>query len=276
VRERNLVLVAGGDEIGSAVAVYLAKSNVPTAMVVHDSEIHLRRPICFAEAAFSGKKRMEGVTAELVTAEDLDLVSQPDERLRWKEAIDFKIRNGHIPVFLNSDLPAFPDVLGPTVIVRASESHVHEIEIDDAGLVIGFFPHHVPGKDCHVAVETRLNYWIGDVYAAAPDKRPDFDMRFFKNPFEHVNSPLEGVFAGMKNIGDKIRRNEPFGTVNEIEIRSPYEGQIWGLFHSGKIIQARQPLALVYEGVASDAYLYFDFKHRAIAGAVLTEMMRFL
>jgi len=272
----QLVLVLGGGDVGSAIASYLYHAGLPVALVVETADKNLRRPICFSEALFSGKKKIGDLSGVLVTPEDIEKISEEKLEDRWRNAIWFHIRNRTLPVFSSGDLPSFFDVLQPLVVIRSEPDTFASVTPDSADLVIGIFPHHLPGRDCHLAVESRFNFRLGEVYYQEPEKQPDFDLHFFKNPFSEVFSPLEGVFVAYKEIGEKIKLDEPFGTVNGIEIRSPYNGQIWGLFHSGRIIHPKQVLAIVFEGPTGDHYAHFGFYEHAIAGTVLREVLKYL
>lgn len=272
----QLTLVLGGGTIGSAIAWYLYRAGLPAAMVIETADSNLRRPVCFSEALFSGKKKIGDLSGVLVTPEDIEKIAEEKLEERWKKAVWYNILNRTLPIFSSADFPSFLELLHPPVIIRSEPDTFASVSPDSADLVIGMFPHHIPGKTCHLAIESRYNYWLGNVYCQPPEKYADFDFHFFKNPFSHVFSPLEGVFVAYKEIGDKIKINEPFGTVNGIEIRSPYNGQIWGLFHSGRIIHPKQALAIVHQGVSDNQFAHFGFYEYAIAGAVLREVLKYL
>lgn len=72
-----------------------------------------------------------------------------------------------------------------------------------------------------------------------------------------------------------MRYNEALGKVNDIEIRSPYDGQIWGICHSGRFMPARSRVAQIYQGPASDAYRDLGFREKAIARAMLEAVLSY-
>ncbi len=269
------VLVLGGGELGSAIAYYLRKSFIPVAIAVEPQEVYLRRSICFAEAAFTGRKQIDDIRGVLITEEDLDRASSGNFDARWKEAVSFHIQNRDIPIFLTSELPSFLEILQPAVLIRTLPESANGVSLESADFVIGLHPNHIAGTDCHVAVDAGLSYRTGDVYLSKPQFGPDFDIHLFKKPFNEVLSPLEGLFVSSRDIGQKIQHHDSLGSVAGIEIRSPYNGQLWGIFHSGRLVSARQPLALIYEGPPNDGYAHFGFWHKCVAGAVLAEVERF-
>jgi xanthine dehydrogenase accessory factor len=275
MKSSKFIPIVGGGEFASAIAYYLWKAHLPVVMAVSEYEIHLRRPVCFGEAAKTGKKQIEDVTAILITADHLAGYDKEPPAGKWHKAIQFQQENNNIPVFLLEELPEFLEILQPDILINTVQSAESSFGIDAASLVVGLYPGHQPGENCHVAVETRLNNWLGSAYHQVPPEQPEIDLHLFRKTFDQVNSPLEGVFVATKEIGEAIEVNEALGTIQNIEIRSPYKGQVWGLVHSGKIVFPRQPLALIYDGHSEDKYNSFDFRQRAVAGAVLKEIFQF-
>jgi xanthine dehydrogenase accessory factor len=269
------ILVCGGGEYGSAIASYLWLAHLPVVIIVTSEESYLRRPVCFAEAAFSGKKEIEGIKAVLINENILDLFTSENLYLHWQDAIQYQLENQTIPLIISGEIPEFIEKLVPDVIVKTTEDNFRSLQMENAKCVIGLHPYHQVNVDCHISIETRMNYWLGSVYKTTPIPSLDFDVHFFKQAFSTVHSPLEGTFISQREIGEQIRHNEALGKIDDIEIRSPNEGQIWGLFHSGRIIHNRQPMALIYEGKTKQEYRYFDFRSRAIAGSVLREILHF-
>lgn len=270
------IFILGGGEFASAIAVYLWRCHFPVAMVLGNSEIHLRRSICFAEAGFTGRKQVHDTIGLLINEEHLSTSEKTTYKEKWKDAILFQINNRTIPIFIRSELPDFDQLFKPEIIIRTDENLFSDIQIESAKLVIGLYPYHKLQQDCHISIETRANYWLGHCYYSSPKKIPEFDYHFFKNPISLVNSPLEGIFISSKNIGDSITQNEAFGKIEDIEIRSPYRGQIWGLYPSGQFISVKDPLAMIYDGTDEEAYRHFDFTHRTVAGAVLKEILQYI
>jgi xanthine dehydrogenase accessory factor len=271
----ELVLIFGGNEFASAIAEALVKSRVPVVMVIHPQETPLRRSICFSEAVLSGQKEIQGVTAVPINENLLSQFSTNDLSGRWQSAIQYCINNRSLPVFLENEFPEYIAVLRPQIIIKSHPDFFVNYPLDSASLVIGLHPWHLVNQHCHFAVESRSNSQLGEIFFQPPVLLPEFDTHFFRNPFEEIRSPLEGAFISLKDIGDKIQHHEAIGTIQEIQIRSPYDGQIWGLVHGGRMIRVKQPLALVYQGTSSNAYNFFDYRHKAVAGTVLKEILHF-
>jgi xanthine dehydrogenase accessory factor len=275
MKSSKFIPIIGGGEFASAIAFYLWKAHIPTVMAISEYESHLRRPVCFGEAAKTGRKQIEDVTAILVTSDHLARYEKESLTGKWQKVFQFHQENNNIPLFLLEELPEFLEILKPEVLIQTLISGDSNFSIDTASFVIGLYPYHQPGADCHAAVETRLNHWLGSVYHQSPQEYPEIDLHLFRRTFNQVNSPLEGVFVATKEIGEEIEVNEALGTIQNIEIRSPYKGQVWGLVHSGKIVFPKQPLALIYDGKSDREFTAFDFRQRAVAGAVLKEIFHF-
>ncbi len=276
MEQTPLVVVLGGGEFASAIAAYLWNAGVPVGIMLDGVETHLRRSICFSEALLLGKKQIGDVSAQSVLPEHLAANRRASLLEQYQLAIRDLILDRKIPVWNGRDTVGLLPVLEPAVLVNTLPNTSLEVPRDSAALLIGLLPFHSPERDCHLAVETRLNYHLGEIALKEPPERPVHDLKFFRKNFDTIAAPLEGLFVTYKEIGEEIHRNEPIGTINEIEIRSPYEGQIWGLLHSGRFVRAHQELALVFEGEVSNLYAGFGFAHRAVAGAVLAEVLRFL
>jgi hypothetical protein len=268
----GLVMVLGGGEIGSAISTYLWKAGIKTCIVLDSQLINLRRPICFSDALHIEKKHIKGAEGLLISGDDIEKHGDVSIEEKWKKAINFHIHNRTIPIFTQEEYPNFLIHLNPEIVINTIESSQPTLDIECTGYVIGLYPFNIPGKDCHLSVESRMNYWLGEVYTTPPENRENFDIKFFKRSLVTISAPIEGVFISLKEIGEKIRQNESVGTINQVDIKSPYTGQIWGLFYSGRFIAAKQPMVLICEGYRGKEYTDFDFSHRVIAGSILAEV----
>ncbi len=275
--DSRLVAVLGGGEFGSAVTLWLFKAGLPVVMIVRPSEMHLRRNVCMAEAIFSGTQQIGDVTASLIDENILMNFEDSDYARRMRKAVHFHIQTRHVPVIILEELPEFVSILEPQTVVQTDKEPFPGITLDSAPLVMGLHPWHRVQQDCHIAVESRMNFQMGEIIISPPerDERPDLDFHYFRQPWQTVKSPLGGVFLSLKNIGDEIHMNEPIAKIEDIEIRSPFDGQIWGLFHSGKIISAGNPFVLICQEMPSEDYKSFGFIHKLVAGSVLREILQF-
>jgi xanthine dehydrogenase accessory factor len=275
MNQADLVVILGGDEFGSAIAATLVRARISVVMVLHPQETSLRRSICFSEAMLVGRKEILGVRAELINENILSQYPSASHPEKWRRAIDFYITEHSLPVFLETEFPDYLKILEPPLIIKTHPEFFIDYPLDSASLIIGLHPWHLTTGHCHLSIETRSNQQLGEVFFQPPEALPEFDTHFFKYPFEEIHSPLEGAFISDKNIGEKILGHESIGSIQGIQIRSPYNGQIWGLTHSGHLVKAKQPLALIYQGMVSNAYKLFDYRQKVVAGSVLKEVLHF-
>lgn len=272
----KLACICGGNEVATAAALKLYNSGYNVVLLVHPDENLLRYHLCLGDAIHQGHKTVENVTAMLLPEDKL--ASNPDESYsdKFLETLIFLFKDRKVPVVHLSELERVLQLLSPQIIVNTYSSKNSSLTIDHSQLVVGLYPLHEPGTNCHFAVDTRLNYHLGRVYSININiPQEAVENPFFNEPFSHCQSPVEGVWLSLKAIGDAIHYNEPIGKVNDIEIRSPYDGQIWGLTHSGKIVSPKSNVALVYRGPADDQFRYLGFRENAIAGGILEAILQF-
>ncbi len=270
------ILICGGNEIASATAVKLQNCGFEVLVAASEDENLLRYHLCLGDTLMQGQKILENATATVLADDLLGDPGQKDPAEKFLRAVYFAFRDRSIPVIPLTDLSLARSAFAPQIIVNFYSPHLAPVSIDDAPLVVGTFPGHTPGSDCHVAVETRLSFHLGRIYSPSHNIPEDDSERiFFTNPFAYCKSPLGGVWLALKSIGEPVRYNEPLGRVDDIEIRSPHNGQIWGLTHSGKFIAPHCQIALIYLGAPGDHYRYLGFRETCIAGGVVEAVLHF-
>ncbi len=274
----KIIAICGGGEIASAAAIRLFKCGYEVVMFADREENLLRYHLCLGDALFQGQKTVEDITATILPE---DLLAEQQEKSfadPLLSGIRYLLKDRKIPVLEAAEFEKTIALLSPQALVNAQPASTAPIpvSIDHAPLVIGLHPFHQPGVQCHFAVESRPNYFLGRVIFAGIHLPEEFSPGdFFKDPFAHCQTPVEGLWLSLKAIGDAIRYNEPIGKINEIEIRSPHDGQLWGLAHSGRFLPAKSPVALIYQGKASEQYRYLSFRENAIAGGIVQAVMQF-
>ena len=264
-----LTIIYGGGEFASCIASYLFQAGLPVAMVVNPRQVYLRHPVCLGQALTLGHKRVGEVEARAVSPETLEMRNAASWEEKWKQAVWFLIHDRAIPLWSLDDFPQFTEVLSPGFLVASEVVPSMEDWVKEVPVSIGLHPPVSEDSGFSFLVETGWNYHLGRAFRETPLPATVQDFHFFKKPFVNVPSPIAGTFLAIKKIGESIRVNEPIGTVEGIEIRSPYEGQIWGLFPSGRIVSAKAVLALIFQGKGKEEYSHFGFDHRAVAGTVL-------
>lgn len=269
------VLIIGGGEIASAAALKIFNSGRRVVLYIDTREIELRYNITFADVVDHGQKTIQNVTASILSEDLLAGSSGQTFTARQREALSYLLSDRKIPVLYDMEFSKLLEVMAPGIVVNTLPSQT-VWESGEHNFIIGMYPTHIPGKNCHLAIETRLNYQLGSIYHSETRDFPagETDIHIFKNPFSTCPTPIEGNWISLKEIGDGIRYNEALGKINDIEIRSPYDGQIWGLVHSGKFVSAKAAVALIYEGLPNENFRSFGFRNHAIAAGVLEAVLQ--
>ena len=278
MNKENTILIYGGDETASAIALKLFNSILNVVMYVSADEVFLRHNLCFGDAISQNQKAIGNVTSVTIPE---DLMASDNNNSFWEKirgATQHIIKDRKIPVLHEIAIAEALKAISPKIIINTLQPDALKLALEDITYVIGFYPHHSPGKDCHLAIETRLNYRLGEIYNPETQDTSDSksELLFLKDPFAICSTPIEGVWVALKEIGEKVKYNDPLGKINDIEIRSPYDGQIWGIVHSGRYYAAKSSIAKIYTGLPSENYRYFSFRENAIAGGALEAVFKML
>lgn len=219
---RVTVIVRGIGDVGSAVAHTLF--HLGYAVVIHDGPAPTtsRRRMAFTDAVFDGRASLEGLTAERV--DDLAQLAGSLEG------------SATIPVVI---VP-FDDVVRWTaadVIVdaRMRKRQHPEIQRGRAPLTIGLGPNFVAGVTTDIVVETQ---W-GDELGTVRDEGATRPLSGEPRPIgghgreRFIYSPVQGIFATKREIGELVAQDELMAYVGPIPLRAPLAGVVRGLTRNG-------------------------------------------
>ena len=278
MNKKDPILICGGGEIASAIAIKLFRSELNPVIYVVENEIFLRHNLCLGDAIYQNQKIVGDITAITIPEDLLNIDNNNSYPEKIDSALQHIIKDRKIPILHQISFGEALEITQSKIIIKTLAETSQPVDLDNTSNVIGFHPYHFPGKDCNFAIETRLNYRLGEIYTPETQNIPNDrnGTHFFKDPFDVCTTPIEGIWVAYKAIGEKIKYNEPLGKMDEIEIKSPYDGQIWGIVHSGKFYAAKTPIAKIYNGLPTENYRYFSFQENAIAGGVLEAVMRIL
>ncbi|MCB0314902.1 MAG: hypothetical protein H6628_19110 [Calditrichae bacterium] len=267
-----MICIIGVNEIATAAAITCFHSGQRVWLYSRNGDMPLRYQVTFAEAIHQDVKTVENVTASLLPPELLSEQSGTQAE-RLAAATRFLWQDRKLPLLYQIDFETAREALQPEVIID-TEPGDPVSRIDQAALVIGLHPGHRAGEHCHLSIAGELNYHLGRICLPGNElPSPAADKHFFNDPFAYCQTPLEGLWVALKSPGEEVRYQEALGKVNDIEIRSPYDGQIWGICHSGRFMPARSSVAQIYQGPASDAYRDLGFREKAIARAMLEAVL---
>jgi xanthine dehydrogenase accessory factor len=256
-----IVLVRGGNEVGSAIAHKLFRSHFRVCITETASPLDIARGVCFSEAVYDTSKEIEGIMAER------SLISLEQVYKIW--------RNNKIPVLVDPELTVKP-LLKPDVLVNAMLlNRQTNTKISDASLVIGIGSGFAIGGDVHLVVESARGRYPGRVLIEDESEQPeDEGERAEVQPPENIILAEDaGVFTTERKIGDEVQAGDVIGKLNEALITTLYSGILCGLLRNEVKVLAKSRLAEIESNNNKSACFAFSGKSRAIAGGVLEAVM---
>lgn len=215
-----VIWIRGAGDIASGIAFRLYQSGFSIVMSDLSVPTSIRRTVCFSEAIIKGITIVDQVTAE--HAKDADEATQVLSR-------------GNIAVLADPEGEQTKR-LQPVAMVDAILAKRNlGTRISDADIVVGVGPGFTAGADCHAVVETMRGHTLGRVYyegSALPDTGIPGNIGGFTLE-RLLRAPCDGVFRGVKQIGDAISAGEICAFVDDQPITSRISGVLRGLLPDG-------------------------------------------
>lgn len=222
---QELVVIRGGGDLASGVALRLHRSGLRTLITELDKPLVIRRTVSFAEAIYQGETRVEGVLAVRV-----DSVSEMEAF--WREGI--------IPVLVDPDclilnqLNSTSHQVSALVDARMTKGPPY-LAINSAPLVIGLGPGFVTGENCHAVIETNRGHYLGRViWEGGPLPNTGVPEGYDDRYRDRVlRAPAEGEFQARSVICDRLKKGDLVAEVGGQQIFAPFDGVLRGLLHTG-------------------------------------------
>lgn len=254
------ILIRGAGEIASGVAYRLFQSHFSILMTEIPMPLSIRRAVCFSEAVFEGEAEVEGVVAVRVEA---------------VEEIEGVWRQERITVLVDPDLTVRHEIPFDVVIDATLAKRNIGTFRGFAPLVIGLGPGFTAGEDVDCVIETNRGHHLGRVIDEGPAE-PDTGTpgSTLGYTVERVlRAPAEGVFRGVKAIGDRIAAGETVGWVGDIPMTSRIEGVLRGILRDGvPVTRGMKSGDVDPRGQRINCFTISD-KARAVAGGVLEAVL---
>ena len=255
-----LVLIRGGGDLASGVAVRLHRSGFQVLITELAQPRVVRRSVSFAEAVFEGHAEVEGIIAELFT--NLD-----DAKAALKSGI--------IPVLVDPELDCLDTLLPEIVIDARMRKKPPERGKELATLVIGLGPGFIGGENCHAVIETNRGHDLGRVlWVGVPQEDTGIpgEVRGF-GPERVLRAPVDGELISGANIGDLVKQGSVLALVGGQAVLAPFDGVLRGLLRPGS--QVKQGLKIGDVDPRQDPNMVnlVSDKSRAIGGGVLEAVL---
>lgn len=214
------VLIRGGGDLGSGVALRLLRSGAEVVVTELERPMVVRRSTSYANAVYEGRCKVEETRGTL--CEDV------------REAVEAFSR-GEVAVIIDPQALQREE-LEPAVVVDARMlKQAPEDERKFAALVIGLGPGFIAGVHCHAVIETRRGSTLGRVYwtgtaetdTGKPEEVGGIGLR------RVLRAPANGEFRGLVKIGDLVLAGHRLAEVDGKYIEAAFDGVVRGLIADG-------------------------------------------
>lgn len=218
---RRLILLCGGGDLASGVAVRLHHAGFEVVITELPRPLAVRRLVSFSEAVYKGQTTVEDVTARLVTP----------------ERIEGTLSRREIPVLIDPEANTLRNIQYEVVVdARLLKITPQPLPVP-VPLHIGLGPGFTAPLNCHAVIETQRGHSLGRVYwtgsAAEDSQQPDGDHR------RVLRADEDGILFTHANIGDHVEAGQLIAEIqSKIEnrkskIESTFAGVLRGLLRNG-------------------------------------------
>jgi xanthine dehydrogenase accessory factor len=258
---RVKVLIRGGGDLASGVALRLFRSGFWVIITELDEPLTVRRSVSFSEAVYRNEVSIEGVQARLVND--------------YQEA-GLIIHQGMIPVIIDQDA-AIKNEYNPDVIIDSRMLKApSELYISGhSPFIIGVGPGFQVGKDCHAVIETKRGHYLGRVlWEGSAERDSGLPEAIHDQRSERVlRSPGNGIFHSDLSIGDQILEGQNIFSVGNILVYSPFSGIVRGLIHDGITVNKGLKVGDIDPRNDKNLIHFVSDKALAVGGAVLEAIL---
>lgn len=210
------VLLRGGGDLGSGVAIRLFRAGANILICELDKPLVVRRTVSFAEAVYTSRLMVEEVEACLAHSH---------------EEIVETLKNRKIAVIVDPGAEAVA-WYKPHVVVDCRLMKIPpEQAFAGVKLVVGLGPGFEAGVNCDAVIETRRGSTLGRVLWQGTAEQDTHVPEGVKGYVEErvLRAPREGYFLARTKIGDIVTSGQVIAEVSGVEITSKFEGIVRGL-----------------------------------------------
>lgn len=251
----DLILVRGGGDIASGVALRLFRSGFKVLMTELEKPLTVRRTVSFSEAIYTGFTTVEGVTAR---------------RISSVENIHKLLLEDEIPIIVdeNLDKSFSKNIKYPVLIDARMEKRPSDPDLFlTTPLMIGIGPGFTAGFDCHIVIESNRGHLLGRIYhhgkALADTGVPAGD------PARILRAPANGTIRTHSKIGDVVESGTTIASIDGQPVLAPFKGLLRGLIHTDIEVQKGLKIGDMDKSTNIDLCKFVSDKAMAIAGSVL-------
>ncbi len=267
--QNKLIIIRGGGDLASGVALRLHRSGFQVVILELSKPLAVRRTVSFAEAIYEGTQIIEGVTARLISADQIMATLEMDEIPVLIDPSAHILHNQ----FVTSPQSTF--VIDARLLKTAPEPLGVNIP-----LYIGLGPGFIAEENCSAVIETQRGHTLGRVYwsgsAQIDSGEPDGDRR------RVLRAQHAGILVAHVNIGDHIEEGQSIAEIqSEIENRkseiiSPFKGILRGLIRPGTEVTHGMKIGDIDRRSDPAMCTLVSDKALAVGGGVLEALLTFL
>jgi xanthine dehydrogenase accessory factor len=217
------VLVRGGGDLASGVALSLHQSGLPIIITELPMPLAVRRRVCFASAVYAGSVRVEDCPACRVD-DPIDIT-----------LIEEMAAEGTIPVLI--DPVGFSiGLLRPKVVIDGRMLKRHSTRPPKSvELLIGLGPGFIAGENCDAVVETNRGVSMGRVIWEGAAEPNTSNPEAFEGHQEArvLRAPADGVVETVADIGDRVIAGQTIAQVGSHLVCAAFDGILRGLLYPG-------------------------------------------
>jgi xanthine dehydrogenase accessory factor len=263
-RNGELVVVRGGGDLGTGVAVRLRAAGFRVIILETGNPLAIRRTVSLAEAVYDGQSTVEGVHAHL--ASDLD-----EARVLLAE--------GSVPVLVDPDCSLVP-ALAPFALVDAVMAKRNTgIRRGMAPAVIALGPGFEAGGDVDAVIETNRGHDLGRVIlsgSAFADTGVPGNMAS-TSAERVITAPASGRIEAVAAIGQMMKAGDPVlaisGSGDRVLVAATIDGVLRGMIHPGLVVARGDKIADIDPRCEPGHCQTVSDKARAVAGGVLEALL---
>lgn len=256
---QQLVVIKGAGDLATGIAYRLFRSGFAVIMTELPQPMVIRRTVAFAEAIFTGRMAVEGVTAV---------------KSEWVDSLQV-VYNGQIAVVVDPQGVSIPR-LKPLAVVDAILAKKNlGTQLHDAPIVVGVGPGFTAGLDVHAVVESQRGHYLGRVITkgqALPDTGVPGDIGGYTKE-RIVRAPSSGIFTGVSQIGDQVSAGQIVAYVDQRPVFASITGILRGLLHDQLRVTAGMKIGDIDPRCIPAHCFSISDKARAISGGVLEAIL---
>jgi len=259
VSER-LVVVRGGGDLGSGVALRLWRAGFDIAILETPNPVAVRRTVAFAEAVYDGEAGVEEAVAELIaSAADVPGVCGL----------------GRLAVLIDPAAESLETIRPYAVVDAIMAKRNTGTARSMAHFVVGLGPGFGAGLDVHAVVETNRGPHLGRVIwrgAAEADTGEPGEVGG-RRASRVLCAPAAGRLHALHSIGDIVEKGTIVAEVAGTPIRAPFPAVVRGLARDGLIVRAGMKVGDLDPRLDPGLCRLVSDKALAVAGGVLEAIM---